>query len=61
MIPRYGGIYLVQFFGAIKVTFGLFQVKKVDGTIEKRIYFTWCLSALVILIWILRSYQQLVR
>jgi len=61
MIPRYGGIYLVQFLGEIKVTFGLFQVKNVDGTIEKRIYFTWCLSALVILIWILRSYPQLVR
>ena len=61
MIPRYGGIYLVQFLREIKVTFGLFQVKNVDGTIEKRIYFTWYLSALVILIWILRSYQQLVR
>ena len=61
MIPRYGGIYLVQFLREIKVTFGLFQVKNVDGTIEKRIYFTWYLSALVILIWILRSYPQLVR
>ena len=36
MIPRYGGIYLVQFLREIKVTFGLFQVKNVGGIIEKR-------------------------
>ena len=50
--------HLLQSLGEIKVPSKLFQVKNVGGIIEKRNYFTWYLSALMILIWILSSYQQ---
>lgn len=61
MITRDSGIYLLQSLEERKMTFGLFQIKNVDGIIEKIIYFTQCFSASVILIWILSGYQQLVK
>lgn len=61
MITRDCRIYLLLYLEERKVTFGLFWVKNMDGIIEKRISSTHCLSASVILIWILSGYQQLVR
>lgn len=41
-------MYLLQSLEKRKVTFGLFQMKSVDGIREKRIYFTQCFSASMI-------------